>query len=238
MEGLKGTAIRLAVRDPSCPQAPVLPRARRHPALVRGCSCRWLRTRPASRPARAVPRRPPGVSLTLRLPRPGTGTWISPEESQLPVRKTGSRYQPRQPDPADLCAGIHCPAPRRHRSGRQAPPSAPTTRWPGHKLAVAICPLGSARKGGASRCFPRSVWKGSWGALAGGGAGPYSARPPPGTVIDGLHFGDPAKNRRRAIRDDFQYGFEGGPTGPLAPPNLARTLNCSRPTVLNAIILA
>jgi hypothetical protein len=31
---------------------------------------------------------------------------------------------------------------------------------------------GSARKGGASRCFPRSVWKGSWGALAGGGAGP------------------------------------------------------------------
>jgi len=29
MEGLKGTAIRLAVRDPGCPQAPVLARARR-----------------------------------------------------------------------------------------------------------------------------------------------------------------------------------------------------------------
>ena len=42
---------------------------------------------------------------------------------------------------------------------------------------------GSARKGGASRCFPRSVWKGSWGALAGGGAGPYAARPPPGTAL-------------------------------------------------------
>jgi len=33
MEGLKGTAIRLAVRDPGCPQAPVLARARRLPAL-------------------------------------------------------------------------------------------------------------------------------------------------------------------------------------------------------------
>jgi len=29
MEGLGGTAIRWAVRDPSCPQAPVLPGARR-----------------------------------------------------------------------------------------------------------------------------------------------------------------------------------------------------------------
>jgi len=29
MEGLKGTAIRSAVRDPSCPQAPVCARARR-----------------------------------------------------------------------------------------------------------------------------------------------------------------------------------------------------------------
>jgi hypothetical protein len=46
MEGLKGTAIRLAVRDPSCPQAPVLPRARRLRARVRGCSCGWLRPRP------------------------------------------------------------------------------------------------------------------------------------------------------------------------------------------------
>jgi hypothetical protein len=46
MEGLKGTAIRLAVRDPGCPQAPVFARARRHPALKRGSSCRWLRPRP------------------------------------------------------------------------------------------------------------------------------------------------------------------------------------------------
>ena len=43
---------------------------------------------------------------------------------------------------------------------------------------------GSARKGGASRCFPPSVWKGSWGALAGGGADPYAARPPPGAAAN------------------------------------------------------
>ena len=49
MEGLRGTAIRSAVRDPSCPQAPVLARARRLLALVRGCSCGWLR--PESKPA-------------------------------------------------------------------------------------------------------------------------------------------------------------------------------------------
>jgi len=47
MEGLCGTAIRLAVRDPGCPQAPVFARARRLPALMRGSSCGWLRPRPA-----------------------------------------------------------------------------------------------------------------------------------------------------------------------------------------------
>src|SRR4029077_15825569 len=36
MEGLTGTAIRSAVRNPGCPQAPVLDRARRHLAVVRG----------------------------------------------------------------------------------------------------------------------------------------------------------------------------------------------------------
>ena len=36
MEGLKGTAIRLAVRDPGCPRAPVLARARRLLALMKG----------------------------------------------------------------------------------------------------------------------------------------------------------------------------------------------------------
>ena len=47
---------------------------------------------------------------------------------------------------------------------------------------------GSARKGGASRCFPRSGWKGSWGDLAGGGAAPYAARPPPGTAPSSRRF--------------------------------------------------
>ena len=66
MEGLKGTAIRLAVRDPGCPQAPVPARARRLPALIRGSSCGWLRPRPPiparpahfEHPARRVARRP------------------------------------------------------------------------------------------------------------------------------------------------------------------------------------
>jgi hypothetical protein len=66
MEGLKGTAIRLAVRDPGSPLAPVLARARRLPALMRGCSSRWLRPRPPipvrtevlAEPARRVARQP------------------------------------------------------------------------------------------------------------------------------------------------------------------------------------
>ena len=54
MEGLTGTAIRSAVRDPSCPQAPVFPGARRLRVLVRGCSCRWLRPRPPIPPRTTV----------------------------------------------------------------------------------------------------------------------------------------------------------------------------------------
>jgi hypothetical protein len=53
MEALNGTAIRLAVRDPGCPQVPVLARARRLSALMRGSSCGWLKPRPPV-PARAA----------------------------------------------------------------------------------------------------------------------------------------------------------------------------------------
>jgi hypothetical protein len=77
---------------------------------------------------------------------------------------------------------------------------------------------GSARKGGASRCFPRSGWKGSWGALAGGGAGPYAARPPPGTapslrlfpggVAQDVRTGNTDKGTRTRIRADLLYGFK------------------------------
>src|SRR5882724_12644950 len=68
MEGLTGTAIRLAVRDPSCPQAPVLDRARRHLAVVRGCSCGWLRPRPPI-PARTMDSAEPARRVAYPLDR-------------------------------------------------------------------------------------------------------------------------------------------------------------------------
>ena len=79
MEGLKGTAIRLAVRDPGSPLAPVLARARRLPALIRGCSSRWLRPRPPipvrtevlAEPGPAC--RPPARQARL-VPGPGSST--------------------------------------------------------------------------------------------------------------------------------------------------------------------
>jgi len=66
MEGLEGTAIRWAVRDPSCPQAPVLARARRLGP--------WWGVAPAGgsghdhpyRPDRRSGRIRPGVSLAVR----------------------------------------------------------------------------------------------------------------------------------------------------------------------------
>ena len=77
MEGLKGSAIRLAVRDPGCPQAPVLARAWRLPVPIRGSSCRWLRTRPTSPPQRPLPGMLPGVSRVFLLQRDAAGTGIS-----------------------------------------------------------------------------------------------------------------------------------------------------------------
>jgi hypothetical protein len=78
---------------------------------------------------------------------------------------------------------------------------------------------GSACKGGASRCFPRSAWKGSWGALAGGGAGPYAARPPrgtapslrrcPGGVALDVRTGNADPNLCRP-----SYGFKGARSAP------------------------
>jgi hypothetical protein len=124
MEGLKGTAIRLAVRDPGCPQAPVLARARRLPALMRGSSCGWLRPRPpvparttySQHPARRVARQP-GKGAA------GTGTWIFDERScpRDVSRSPGAdRTSPAPPalvqaSRAQIAIGI----------GRQADPAAP-----------------------------------------------------------------------------------------------------------------
>jgi len=77
MEGLWGTAIRLAVRDPGSPQAPLFARARRHPARLRGGSCRRLRTRPPSPWQRRAARISPGVSRMCPPGRAGAGTRVS-----------------------------------------------------------------------------------------------------------------------------------------------------------------
>jgi hypothetical protein len=78
MEGLEGTAIRLAVRAPSCPQAPVLARSRRNPVLFRGGSCGWLRTRPQIvLPDAAFTDPLPACRLQIAYTRAGAGTRIS-----------------------------------------------------------------------------------------------------------------------------------------------------------------
>jgi len=97
MEGLKGSAIRLAVRDPGCPQAPVLARAWRLPVPIRGSSCRWLRTRPTSPPQRPLPGMLPGVSRVFLLQRDAAGTGISSWGIVSLVYGTGSRHQPGRP---------------------------------------------------------------------------------------------------------------------------------------------
>ncbi len=124
MEGLKGTAIRLAVRDPGCPQAPVLARARRLPALMRGRSCRWLRPRPPV-PARTADftqaaRR---VARQHRRSPAGAGTRIFDERSSPGdvhgspgTSRTSQVCQPwsRRPAPRSLRAstGKQTPQPR------------------------------------------------------------------------------------------------------------------------------
>ena len=143
MEGLKGTAIRLAVRDPGCPQAPVLARARWLPALMRGSSCGWLRPRPpiparttrSQHPARRVARQP-GKGAA------GTGTRIFDERS-CPGDVNGSPGADRtSPAPPALvkasCAQIAIAI------GRQADPAASNegSSLGNKQRCSAMCPLG------------------------------------------------------------------------------------------------
>ena len=172
MEGLKGTAIRSAVRDPSCPQAPVFPGARRLRVLVRGCSCRWLRPRPpiplrttvSGQAARRVARSAAGTGapdLTSGIKSrasPGiTGT--SCTRQILPVSTKAS--------PARLEAGMD-PA------GRPAVLTKGSQPWTALAVACHV-PIRTA-------CFfVRSTTRSPSTA----GAGPWSStrtgRPPPGT---------------------------------------------------------
>ena len=75
MEGLKGTAIRLAVRDPSRPQGPRPGWSSEAPVSVRGPSCGWQRPRPPYRPAHpACGRRPACRAITGTAAGPGPGS--------------------------------------------------------------------------------------------------------------------------------------------------------------------
>jgi len=70
MEGLKGTAIRSAVRDPSCPQAPVFGGARRLRPWWGVTPGGWLRPRPAI-PGHGQWSAPiPGGGWPVAVPRP------------------------------------------------------------------------------------------------------------------------------------------------------------------------
>src|SRR5260370_31689752 len=142
MEGLKGTAIRSAVRNPGCPQAPVLSGARRHPAMARGYSCGWLRPRPPI-PARTVTSGEPARRVAYG---PVTTSWCRDPDlitRVIPlVYGTGSRHPPvRQTLP--ISARASCAQLREDMdlAGRPAIFTEGSAPWCG--LAVtAICPLG------------------------------------------------------------------------------------------------
>jgi len=93
MEGLNGTAIRSAVRDPSCPQAPVLPRAQRLRVLVKG--------------------------LLLRVARPTTTHTAANRGFRAGAPACRGRSGSRRRSP-DLAPGIKSPV---HHQGSPAPPA-------------------------------------------------------------------------------------------------------------------
>jgi len=114
MEGLKGTAIRLAVRDPGCPQAPVLARARRLPALMRGSSCGWLRPRPPI-PAPTTRSQHPARRVAASQ---GCGRHRDPDLRREVLPRwcqRVTRRRPHQPGPASLGQGVMRPDRYRHR---------------------------------------------------------------------------------------------------------------------------
>jgi hypothetical protein len=142
MEGLKGTAIRSAVRNPSCPQAPVLPGARRHPAMVRGYSCGWLRPRPPI-PAPAVTSGEPARRVAYG---PVTTGWCRNPDlitRVIPlVYGTGSRHRPvRQTLPTSARASCAQPREDMDLAGRPAIFTEDSAPWCGLAM-TAICPLG------------------------------------------------------------------------------------------------
>src|SRR6516162_8767401 len=105
MEGLKGTAIRSAVRDPGSPQAPVPARARRLPALMKGLLLRVAQaTTTHTGSSGSFRGSGPRVGIPARKSTAGAGPGSS-ARGPAPVVPAGCRHRPHQPDPASLGQG-------------------------------------------------------------------------------------------------------------------------------------
>jgi hypothetical protein len=155
MEGLKGTAIRLAVRDPSCPQGPGPGWSSVAPVSVRGPSCGWQRPRPPI-PVPAPRLRAPGRRVAHGQRGSGgrrRAARISTEGSTPRCRLRVTRHQPpppRSPDPFGLRRGLSRASGTEgmHGSGRQAPRSTEGASGPGAgRRWLAMCPLGAGGRG-------------------------------------------------------------------------------------------
>src|SRR5947207_3122231 len=120
MEGLEGTAIRLAVRDLSCPQGPGPGWNSKAPVSVRGPSCRWQRP--------PLPIAASGL-IAGNHPRrvaPGTSSRDGGRGPDLNQRIKSQVYcadpppPPRSPEGADLIPGLSVPTdtPGIHPAGR------------------------------------------------------------------------------------------------------------------------
>jgi hypothetical protein len=155
MEGLQGTAIRLAVRDPSGPQGPGPGWSSNAPVSVRGPSCGWQRPRPPI-PVPAPRLRVPGRRVAHGQRGSGgrrRAARISTEGSTPRCRLRVTRHQPpppRSPDPFGLRRGLSRASGTEgmHGSGRQAPRSTEGASGPGAgRRWLAMCPLGAGGRG-------------------------------------------------------------------------------------------
>ena len=125
MEGLKGTAIRSAVRDPGCRRPRSCP-GLSGSGVMRSCSCEWLRPRPPIPPQMVIPA-DPGRRVADRERRrglvPGPGSCHRAQGP--PDSRTGSPGTSPSSSRSCRSAPGHppCHERRRHESGRQAPRS-------------------------------------------------------------------------------------------------------------------
>jgi hypothetical protein len=200
MEGLKGTAIRLAVRDPSCPQGPGPGWSSVAPVSVRGPSCGWQRPRPPI-PVPAPRLRAPGRRVAHGQRGSGgrrRAARISTEGSTPRCRLRVTRHQPpppRSPDPFGLRRGLSRASGTEgmHGSGRQAPRSTEGASGPGAgRRWLAMCPLGAVA---------RVLVVGLPGRFDSSPAG-LSRRLRPGRALGGLASASPARPCRGG-RADF-----------------------------------